>query len=630
MPTNRSFKEYVGNRFYNELFAAVAAFLEQNPDKLDVPSRSVRTIDAVELSDITVKQVYVNDRPDMKIAFDVLVEAEFVIAETDRHNDRYDEKQQWFKVSCTGDLACSLNDFTITDIEVYSNRSKQINPMSDALVPVIPKEKLEQVAKEFLEKYYREALYEPMAIEPDVLAKRMGLSVQLKHITDDFTVFGQIFFKGCEAPYFDKDSKTYKAEAVSDGTIFVDPDAYFLRNLGSVNNTIVHECVHWDKHRKAFELERLYNENATQLKCQVVGGFRGNEAKSATDWMEWQANSLTPRIQMPYTQAKVKTAALIQEYKRRYNICETIDVMEAVIDEMALFFGVSRIAAKIRMIDLGYEEAIGTFTYIDGQYVRPHTFKKGVLQRNQTFSVGAQDAIIESAVNLNLRTTIQSGDYIYVDSHFCINSPKYIGKGSDGKPAPTDYARHHADECCLVFDLSVKRTANDYGKQFYTECVLYRDATSDIVFEARFEPSKLNIDVDSRAKMVSAYNKELAGVLQNLPGSFSGSIKGLMEWKGITVEALAEASLVSAKTIQRLRNDEGYETTLETVIALCIGLQLPPAASTDLLEKSGFSLKNTELHLMYRFLLTSYYTHALYDCNQLLTEQSFAPLTADE
>ena len=28
-------------------------------------------------------------------------------------------------------------------------------------------------------------------------------------------------------------------------TIVVDPQMYLLRNLGSVNNTIIHECVHW-------------------------------------------------------------------------------------------------------------------------------------------------------------------------------------------------------------------------------------------------------------------------------------------------------------------------------------------------------------------------------------------------
>ena len=47
----------------------------------------------------------------MKISFDVLLEAEFEISETDRHTDRYDQKRQWFKISCTGDLGCNLDDF---------------------------------------------------------------------------------------------------------------------------------------------------------------------------------------------------------------------------------------------------------------------------------------------------------------------------------------------------------------------------------------------------------------------------------------------------------------------------------------------------------------------------------------
>lgn len=76
-----------------------------------------------------------------------------------------------------------------------------------------------------------------------------------------------------------------------------------MYNLGKVNNTIVHECVHWDLHRKAFELERLYNKEASRIKCQVAGGVEEN-SWTATEWMEWQANALTPRIQMPMAMFK--------------------------------------------------------------------------------------------------------------------------------------------------------------------------------------------------------------------------------------------------------------------------------------------------------------------------------------
>lgn len=624
---NRSFKDYVANRFYNELCDAVSGYLEQNHRDLDVSSRLVRTIDSAELSDIDIKNVFVNNLPGMKIAFDVLLEAEFEISETDRHTDRYDQKRRWFKISCTGDLSCNLDDFVVTGTEEYNYRSKQDNPMSDSLVPILHKDQLEAVARAFLEQYYKEALYEPMAIDPAVLAERMGLSIQLKHITSDFSTFGQVFFADCETEYYDKDSSSFKKIPVKSGTIFVDPDAYFLRNLGSVNNTIIHECVHWDKHRKAFELERLYNGNATQIKCQVVGGIRDNKVKSATDWMEWQANSLAPRIQMPYTQAKIKAAEFIRNYLRLFPGSKLIDIMEPVIDEMASFFCVSRFAAKIRMVDLGFEEAIGTFTYIDGRYVKPHSFKKSALQRNQTFSISERDAIIESTMIPSLREKIQSGNYLFIDSHFCINDAKYVTHDDNGQIYLTDYARHHIDECCLMFDLTIQRSANDYGKQFYTECVLYRDATSDIIFEAHYTDSKLNNDVDAQAKAIIAYNKELAEVMQNLPGSFSGALKSLMTWKGKTVEALAGDCCLDPKTIQRMRNNEAYETTIETIVAICIALQLPPAASEALINRSACSLGVSEKHLTYRFLLNSCYAKSIYECNEMLQRLGFEPLT---
>ncbi|MDL2293275.1 helix-turn-helix transcriptional regulator [Ruminococcaceae bacterium OttesenSCG-928-D13] len=630
MAQTRSFKEYVANHFYNDLFAAVSDFLDENHQNLNISSQHVRSVDGVELSDITVKHVYVDSLPGMKIAFDVLLEADMEISEEDRHNDRFDEKSDWFKISCSGDLSCNLDDFMISHVEQYSNRNQQNNPLSDNLVPIIKKDQLETVARSFLEQHYPEALYEPTPMDPNLIAQRMGLSVELRHITSDFSTFGQMFFVDSDAEYYDKETETFVSVEVKQGTIFVDPDAYFLRNLGSVNNTIIHECVHWDKHRKAFELERLYNENATQIKCLVVGGVRDAKIWSPTDWMEWQANSLTPRIQMPFTQAKIKATEIIQDYSRRFPGSALIDIMEPVIDEMALFFGVSRMAAKIRMIDLGFEEAIGTFTYIDGRYVRPHSFKKGALERNQTFSISERDAIVESSLNPALHAKISSGNYLFVDSHFCINDEKYVTTDDNNSPRLTTYARHHIDECCLLFELSVSKSANKYGQQFYTECVLYRDATSDIVFEASYKDSKINSDVDAHAQAINAYTKELSEVLQKMPGGFSNAFVYLMEWKEITVEKLAETCSLSPKTIQRLRTTDDYVPTIESVVAICIALQLPPVLSDELIRRSPCSLGTGEKHLTYKFMLSTCNTKPIHECNDMLQKLGFGPLTKEQ
>ncbi len=118
----------------------------------------------------------------------------------------------------------------------------------------------------------------------------------------------------------------------------VDPQAYFLRNLGSLNNTIIYECVHWDKHSNAFELERLFNESATQIKCQVVGGVKDSGNMGATDWMERHANALAPRIQMPLPMLKMKAHEYIRECQKESSNFNIVDVMEWVIDSLATFF----------------------------------------------------------------------------------------------------------------------------------------------------------------------------------------------------------------------------------------------------------------------------------------------------
>lgn len=69
-----------------------------------------------------------------------------------------------------------------------------------------------------------------------------------------------------------------------------------------------------------------------------------------------------------------------------------LDIIEPVIDYLATFFAVSRLAAKIRMVDAGYEEAVGAFIYTDDYYVQPHKCKRDAIRSNQTFSGDAETA----------------------------------------------------------------------------------------------------------------------------------------------------------------------------------------------------------------------------------------------
>lgn len=69
--------------------------------------------------------------------------------------------------------------------------------------------------------------------------------------------------------------------------------------------------------KKAFALARLYNKELTNIVCKVVGGIAGNNSdRNGIDWMEWQANTLTPKIQLPKNMFKKYVEGLITKYRR--------------------------------------------------------------------------------------------------------------------------------------------------------------------------------------------------------------------------------------------------------------------------------------------------------------------------
>ena len=394
MAAVRSIFEYVSNKCYNGLYDAAKKYLDNHWHTMGLETRRVAEIKNAELIDATVQRVYVTDRPGNCIAFDIGLELEVCVSSADHHNDSDDTCYPWLRFSCEGDLSKGLDDWEIREITPYAKRNIPDNSMSDALVPDIRPAQYEKTATDFLEEYYPEALRitkvgePPIYVDPYVLADRLGLSVLTHRINKEGSIFGQLFFLEADAEMYDIEHDKYVVIHVPAKTIVVDPRMYLFRNLGSVNNTIIHECVHWIKHRKVFMLEKLYNEKIHGITCEVVGGARANMSKQATEKMEQQANRLAPRIQMPAAPFKAKASDYIAKFMREIGAHHEIEVMEAVIQQLSVEFVVSKQAAKIRLVELGFESAVGTFNFIDGHYVPPHSYSKGAISRNQTFTIG--------------------------------------------------------------------------------------------------------------------------------------------------------------------------------------------------------------------------------------------------
>lgn len=111
-------------------------------------------------------------------------------------------------------------------------------------------------------------------------------------------------------------------------------------------------------------------------------------------------------------------------------------------------------------------------------------------------------------------------------------------------------------------------------------------------------------------------------ILRNLPNEFSKTLSVHMKKRGYSTQTLAMHSLVSERTIQRMLNSEGHNTSINTIIAVCIGLKLPPLYSFDLLRKSGCWFKRTPEHVGYMAILLSHHQCDIYECNGILSQQN--------
>lgn len=585
MATGRSFAEFVKDKCHNGLYQTADDYVNENWESMDLYTRNVHRIGHVEMIDATIERVYVRDLPEKRVAFEVGMQLEIDVKEGDYHYDESDQCYPWIRIYCEGNLSCGLDDWEIIRVEPYSKKSAPPNSLSDALVPYIPYEQLDEVATEFLREHYPAALkvtpygQPPISVDSLALADSLGLTVKQQRIREDASVFGQIYFVETDVEMYDANEGKMVTMTIPGKTIIFDPQMYLLRNLGSVNNTIIHECVHCVKHRKVFELEKLYNAEASNISCEVVGGAASAVARSATEQMEKQANQLTPRIQMPAEPFKVKAKEYIARFMRESNARHENEVMEQVITALETAFGVSKQAAKIRLVELGFDAAIGTYTYLDGHYVKPHTFRKGALKINQTFSISAQDAAVERFINQDLRKLTESGDYLFIDNHYVYNAPLYVQHDEDGWLDLTDYARSHMDECCLVFNMKI---TSKVGEEYHTACFLNRE-DSNITFELKFHNGYQNAPQERQVAMRKKQQEEDLAIRKQMTDDPEQCMDLLLKWRGMKYTDLGDAIDRDPKTISRTVKGE-TTPKVETAALICFGMHLPPCISFKLME----------------------------------------------
>lgn len=452
-----AFLQYLGNHYFEMFFKKIKLFVAQNHDLIEEKFNGKR-IGFIGVEDLYFKKVWINDDKNDVISFDVLIYPELNATVKLGYGDEDSQGLNNLLLLCTGTVRISkdLECLKIDSVEEYSSKNPSNKQLDGNLVPYIQKSEYSSCAAEILRKYYPSGLESPRFINIRTVAKNMGLKILNRRIDKNKTVFGQFYFFAGSGKFYDEKKDEYYTEWIPQNTIIVDSSANYLYSYGSENLTIAHECVHAYLHKKAFIFARLAQKDLKCITCNNSGDNRYNN--KTLQWVEFQANSIAPYLLTPDTTFKIKIDELFNERLNGENYDPLLDVQE-IINDAASFFGITKQSVRKRMIDCGYEEAIGCFNWLDAGYIRPYLSKKGSLKKNETYSIRTNDFYHAMTSNPKILGGIYNGYLVFVENHVIVNHPKYL-IDDNGNFILTEYARRHLDECAVKFIVFPKNKQN--------------------------------------------------------------------------------------------------------------------------------------------------------------------------
>lgn len=591
---------------YDDIWESVETYMREEPQTLDccVWNRSIQH--GIELLDIKLLNSFNTHIDDNVIHSDVIVTSNIGYQEA-RQGDKK-EYEQWFLVSVELKVFDEKVEIKIVDVQTYYKKQYGSiqNKLTNTFVPILGKTDFDIEAEKFLNKYYPQALEEPMAVPVRAIAKNMRLRIKEGvQFNSNPPIFGAIAFFDCKANLRDSDG-VLKQFNIPKGSIIIDNRLNFW-SIGCVNNTIAHELYHWHRHRIYAQIQRLLigNDSLKSLnRCNATPTRHTMFANSYADvdWMEWQANSIAPKILMPKNMFERKLNELLSQagyYKSTGERKE--EILDSVIIRLNEFFQVSKQAAMIRMHELGVE---------DVEQVYNSRYKSEAI-----YEIDFASYIIEYKCNEKFRKLIDSGDFLYIDNHCVINNEKYIIEGPLGKVSLSEYALRNKSECCLQFSeriiLNRKKleaiSAIFYRgqQQAYTKAIELIDCIgNDGLLDSAAKKAKAKLEIAKAfdCRLNDAIVSDFGKSINNLIDIFAEEMN--FDPHKIVAE-IEEMTLLNKKTISDMRLNK-TKPTKHTILSFSIGMGMGYNETVKLLKNAGHSLGFSDDDYFYSLILMQY------------------------
>lgn len=569
MSEYRSFTEYLQNNYKDVIEENLIPFILSELSDITIDG-VMHHFEDVEVNNLRIRGVKYTKSEIDKVEFECLFTAEYLMTCNDVFpplvlEDQNNSFSCYFKGSFSSGFKLCDKEIELIDEEEFDQK------LTNTLVPVIPKDKMDKYASKFLKYFCPEALKTPMKLDLKKMLNDKGVYYYKAPLGDK--IFGKTFFAEDEADVYDNENNVITMP-VKKGTILINYDTGKKRKLGFLRNTIVHEAVHWFFHRNYFELRQLLDNSLTCAVC-----YRGelDYENEEIAWMERQARALSPKILMPKKQTIVKYKELTKEIDEEAKECgwSRIEKWEQMIKRISSFFGVSIQLAKYRLKELGYTRADGVYNYIDGHYIDGFSFKSGYLCDHQTFVINNKSFVNLLKTNREVYNAFNNFQLLFINNMIVVNHPKYVDNKNH---CLTQYALEHAHECCLLFNVcSELDMPNNCNEKHY---FLYSSANN--------RSTQASVDSEQLAVMIGKVSTDSIHYEMHkskLPASFNETLEYHFKKSKFTQEEFADESDINVKYIRSFLKGEKRPSEIQ-VIKMSIALRLSFPYLNDLIKKN--------------------------------------------
>ena len=493
----------------------------------------------------------------------------------------------------------------------YEHSSKDVL-LSDYLVPIFSANAIEEHAEDMLYSKANAAYNDLTKNKATKLASTMGLNV-VRYPVHKSEKHSTIFFKEgsiqVDCPQENGDVLVQRVKIPAD-TVVMNTNGKLVDN-GRLD--LFHECFHYEWHFCFNKLRELHQRDIRQLpeKHVLVNSHtRGRKKRSPLQWAEWQARRGAFGLLVPRSIMSRKLHEELSKHSEKdWHMGKKLDV---ALRSIAEDFDMAKGHMRGRAIQLGYIEAKGALNYVDRRYIEPFAFDPENGGGNYTFVLDSKELFEVYQKSKKLQKQLFDQVFVYVDGHICKNNPAFV-ESIYGGGKLTKWANAHVDRCCLRFTHVYEENEEDYS---------VGTLNSDDSYERYYLGFIDDASEEAQEKRLGLIRKRI----ENMPGSFSDALIYLMEEYSSSVIALADATTLSVKTIQRLRNDLRYSYPLDWVIALCVGMHLEPPVSAAFLARAGYDLRLMPQSLVYQFILSCKFTHKISDIQLFLKEHKYKEL----